>query len=72
MFCGSFIPQTLKRAPLIKKLHSAVLLPQEDMGSNPSSTIQQLSWSLELCCCLSLGGGSDGSVCGNIYISQNC
>lgn len=43
MFCGSFIPQTLKRALLIKKLHSAImLLPQEDMGSNPSSTIQQL------------------------------
>ena len=42
MFCRSFIPQTLKRALLIKKLHSAVLLPQEDMASNPSSTIQQL------------------------------
>ena len=42
MFCHPFIPQTLNRAPLIKKLHSVVLLPQGDRGSNPSSTIQQL------------------------------
>ena len=42
MFCHSFIPQTLNRALLIKKLHSVVILPQGDKDSNPSSTIQQL------------------------------